>query len=342
MKFYPYVFTLFLLAGLYAADPLRIDPAAARLEQANATASVAGGALTIDFMPELEWPHAELHGKWDLSPYRELSAVFRNNGDSLIRLEWRISTPGGNWQKDSLTARIPLLPGEEKRVAIPLLRKASARDAFQLHGMKSIPVEIPAQSGIDVSNVVKMEFILPRGNRPRSITVDSLTASGEFRPVNRSLLPLLDRFGQYRHADWPGKTKSLNELKAAAEAEARELENNPAPAEWNRYGGWKNGPQLEATGAFRTARHDGRWTLVDPDGRLFFSIGMNHVNIGGVHSSTPLLRRNGWFEELPTPNEAVNWPFYFVRYIYSGDYSGNYAPGFSFVMHNLQLKYGKD
>ena len=59
-------------------------------------------------------------------------------------------------------------------------------------------------------------------------------------------------------------------------------------------------------------------------------------------SSTPLLRRNGWFEELPTPNEAVNWPFYFVRYIYSGDYSGNYAPGFSFVMHNLQLKYGKD
>lgn len=51
MKFYPYVFTLFLLAGLYAADPLRIDPAAARLEQANATASVAGGALTIDFTP---------------------------------------------------------------------------------------------------------------------------------------------------------------------------------------------------------------------------------------------------------------------------------------------------
>lgn len=166
MKFYPYVFTLFLLAGLYAADPLRIDPAAARLEQANATASVAGGALTIDFMPELEWPHAELHGKWDLSPYRELSAVFRNNGDSLIRLEWRISTPGGNWQKDSLTARIPLLPGEKKRVAIPLLRKASARDAFQLHGMKSIPVEIPAQSGIDVSNVVKMEFILPRATGP--------------------------------------------------------------------------------------------------------------------------------------------------------------------------------
>ncbi len=342
MKYFLPLSLLLPLAVFGTADPLRIDPAAARLEQANATASVAGGTLTIDFTPELEWPHAELHGKWDLSPYRELSAVFRNNGDSLIRLEWRISTPGGNWQKDSLTARIPLLPGEKKRVAIPLLRKASAKDAFQLHGMKSIPVEIPAQSGIDVSNVVKMEFILPRGNRPRSITVGSLTASGKFRPVNRSLLPLLDRFGQYRHADWPGKTKSLNELKAAAAAEARELEKNPAPAEWNRYGGWKNGPQLEATGAFRTARHGGRWTLVDPEGRLFFSIGMNHVNIGGVHSSTPLLRRNGWFEELPTPNEAVNWPFYFVRYIYSGDYSGNYSPGFSFVMHNLQLKYGKD
>lgn len=61
-----------------------------------------------------------------------------------------------------------------------------------------------------------------------------------------------------------------------------------------------------------------------------------------ARNSKATLRRNGWFEELPTPNEAVNWPFYFVRYIYSGDYSGNYAPGFSFVMHNLQLKYGKD
>lgn len=156
------------------------------------------------------------------------------------------------------------------------------------------------------------------------------------------MLPLLDRFGQYRHADWPGKTRSSDELKTTADAEARELEKNPAPTEWNCYGGWENGPHLEATGAFRTARYNGRWTLVDPEGRLFFSIGMNHVNIGGVHSSTPLLRRNGWFEELPSPNDPSNQPFYFVRYIYSGDYSGNYSAGFSFIMHNLYLKYGKD
>ena len=69
---------------------------------------------------------------------------------------------------------------------------------------------------------------------------------------------------------------------------------------------------------------------------------MTHVNSGGVHSSTPLLRRNGCFEELPSPNDAANRAFYFVRYIYTGDYSGNYSPGFSFVMHNLQLKYGKE
>lgn len=334
--------SLLPFAVLGGAAALRIDPGAAQLVQGNATASVRNGTLAIDFTPDREWPHAELHGKWDLSPYRELSAVFRNNGDSLIRLEWRICTPGGNWQKDSLTARIPLLPGEEKRVAIPLLRKAAAGDAFQLHGMKTIPVEVPAQSGIDASKVVKMEFILPRGNRPRSITVSNLTASGEFRPIRHSLLPLLDRFGQYRHADWPGKTKSLKELRASVNAEAQELEQMPAPADWNRFGGWESGPQLEATGAFRTARYNGRWALVDPDGRLFFSIGMNHVNIGGVHSSTPLLRRNGWFEELPTPNDGANRPFYFVRYIYSGDYAGNYSPGFSFIMHNLQLKYGKE
>ena len=43
------------------------------------------------------------------------------------------------------------------------------------------------------------------------------------------------------------------------------------------FGGWTGGPQLEATGAFRTARHGGRWTLVDPEGRLFFSIGSQNI-----------------------------------------------------------------
>jgi len=40
--------------------------------------------------------------------------------------------------------------------------------------------------------------------------------------------------------------------------------------------------QLEATGYFRTTRFRGRWALVDPDGHLFFSQGINHVTYAGT------------------------------------------------------------
>ncbi len=41
-----------------------------------------------------------------------------------------------------------------------------------------------------------------------------------------------------------------------------------APDSVNRYGSLADGPQLEATGFFRIAKHKGRWIMVDPDGRI--------------------------------------------------------------------------
>lgn len=49
-------------------------------------------------------------------------------------------------------------------------------------------------------------------------------------------------------------------------------------ATFDRFGGWADGPKSEATGAFRTEKKDGRWWLVDPDGNLFFSLGVQAVN----------------------------------------------------------------
>ena len=39
-------------------------------------------------------------------------------------------------------------------------------------------------------------------------------------------------------------------------AEEKELSAATRPGEWNEYGGWRNGPQLEATGHFRVEKYD--------------------------------------------------------------------------------------
>lgn len=51
------------------------------------------------------------------------------------------------------------------------------------------------------------------------------------------------------------------------------------PVQLDPYGGWRS-RQREARGFFYTEQVDGRWWLVDPDGCLFLSIGVNAVRAG--------------------------------------------------------------
>ena len=88
-------------------------------------------------------------------------------------------------------------------------------------------------------------------------------------------LPFVDKFGQFAHGKWKGKVRSYDELRADLAAEQGKLQG--APSSWDEYGGWSEGPQLEATGHFRTEKVDGKWWLVTPSGHLFYSLGINVV-----------------------------------------------------------------
>ncbi len=65
----------------------------------------------------------------------------------------------------------------------------------------------------------------------------------------------------------------LDELQQRKQEEAADLAAHPGPDDWDLYGGWKNGPQLTASGRFRVEKIDAHWWLVDPQGRLFWSTG---------------------------------------------------------------------
>jgi hypothetical protein len=66
--------------------------------------------------------------------------------------------------------------------------------------------------------------------------------------MNTTLFPFVDKFGQYIHTDWPGKTKTVEDILIQRDEEFKDLVENPTPGDWDVYGGWNSGPQLEATG----------------------------------------------------------------------------------------------
>ncbi len=134
--------------------------------------------------------------------------------------------------------------------------------------------------------------------------------------------PLIDQFGQYAHADWPGKARSIGDLRKAWETEDRALNSEPATA--CPYGGFPN-TRAKGTGFFRVEQIDGRWWFVDPDGHLFFSSGVNGV---GNAAATRVQGREDLFAAMPPnplPGAAGNFYAWNLQRRYGADWRPKWA-----------------
>ncbi len=70
-----------------------------------------------------------------------------------------------------------------------------------------------------------------------------------------------------------------------------DLKRHPGVPHFNKYGGWADGPTLEATGWFRTEKYKGKWWLVDPEGKLFLAHGIHSVRNPGSGGVDHMLKR---------------------------------------------------
>ena len=295
------------------------------------------------------WPGITIRapeGRWDLSRFSHLSVDLRNVDDHDIDIYVRVDNPGANGRDHCMTERIGTQPDQRVTITLPLKRQAS-RD-FGLFAMKGYPQGLYAEGGIDPANVVA--FTIFNDNQPAQdnrFEIVGIRAFGTYRRppwmdmAKEDFFPCIDRFGQFIHSEWPGKIRSEDDLAAARAAEDADLAAHPAPPGWNRWGGWADGPRLDATGAFRTAKHDGRWWLVDPDGHLFFSVGVTCVDFGGAQ--TPIDGRETWFADLPTDPAD---PLSAFRASHGKSWGGGYYAGkspvqFNFTAANLFRKYGE-
>ncbi len=100
------------------------------------------------------------------------------------------------------------------------------------------------------------------------------------------LTGLVDEFGQNAKIRTPLTIDSTDELRILADAELAQLDTSTGMADRSRFGGFKDGPKLPATGFFRTEKVNGKWWLVDPDGYLFFSHGPANVRMANMTTIT--------------------------------------------------------
>ncbi len=117
--------------------------------------------------------------------------------------------------------------------------------------------------------------------------------------------PVVDQFGQWIPVDWPGKIKSLEQLKKVWAEEETTL--RPGDFNYCPYGGYL-GTKAKATGFFRVEQIEGKWWFIDPDGHFFFSSGSNCMWAG--NDDARIEGRESYFAQLPPANLATALPGY--------------------------------
>lgn len=337
------------LGGVLAAgaeDPmtvvvdLALPASRARITANEATLSPATAAvLRVTTHAKASWPGVTVrppNEEWDFSHAQRLLVHIRNPGAEPLELNVRVDDAK---RDQAAHGRGSIAPGSTGVVEVRLNTLP-----FRLtHPLKLISMRGGPGTGQELDNAhIKRLFIFmakPKQSHQFELLRIETANSGPIPTFDADkFLPFVDEFGQFKQGDWPGKLHSADEFATRMKAEDADLAAHPAPADRDAYGGWAAGPKLEATGYFRTTKHDGRWWLVDPDGRLFWSQGMDCMRSS---METPLTGRTNYFAWLP-PRNGEFGPFYAKRgrasVGYYKDLPRNEA--FNFVGANLLRKYG--
>lgn len=204
---------------------------------------------------------------------------------------------------------VVLKPGESDKLEILFLHKVDKTIPY-FSNMDGVPGGgLYIWDPVDPRdlNTIQIEI---QAYAPVTITFGNITAlgnylTGEQVASKEGFFPFIDEYGQYKHNGWPGKTHSDKDLEKNLKEEMKELALLEGPDCFDKYGGWENGPTLKATGNFYVEKVDGSWWLVDPEGKLFWSHGVNCAGFGS--GNTQISGRENYFTGLSNADSRYNF-----------------------------------
>jgi hypothetical protein len=313
------------------------------IETKDAQASVTeAGTLRVEAGHTAPWPSVALkapEGRWNLSPYEYILLEVANRGKERVTVHCRVDNPGADGTNRCITDQVAIDPEAIQTLTVRIFPVPWKLDKpLELVGMRGAPVHA---GKIDTADVTQLLLFLDHPKTDCVFEIDNIRAGGRVEILDAStFLPFIDELGEYSHKDWPGKTHTVEELAAQGRAEEEDLKAHTRPKNWTKYGGWADGPKLKATGFFRVQKHKGKWWLVDPTGKLFWSHGIDCVR---PVNATPITDRERYFRNLPGKDSTFA-QFYGEAARAPLGYYKDHAPyrTYDFTRANLLRKYGED
>lgn len=300
----------------------------------SAVASLSNGTLSVSFSATWSpWITIPVGGI-DLGDRVGLAVPVTNTGREDLILRGTLDNKG------LVSGIVVVPPGRTDTLGIVFRRSASSKPAYidaLLPGLAGLPGGFnSASTFVDPSRLQSLKIFVLEATSAKTFLLGDVYGWGAFSYPSEASLgpggtfhPFIDSFGQFRHEDWEGKTRTESQMTAEGTAEGLELDRWGILPDRDAYGGWSAGPTLRATGHFRTEKVGGKWWFVTPEGHLFWSFGTDVAFGAGtiVGDGT----RASWFREVPAGASAA--PFH-------GSVGGKAT--FDFGSWNLLRKYGSE
>lgn len=331
---------------------------------------------------------------WDWSQYEDFSLAFDigNLGDYSVQLHLGVSDISGR----SYTRSVNIAKGKASTYYSKMhghdleSPKTDAGENVELNlssGLRSNPatwegddtqfVWMWGTKNLNLKGIKSITLSVDHNLHNKEITIDNVRLI-QNPPLNpKYLYKIVDKYGQNATVEFPGKIHNDAEMVAQIKEETAILNGGEKIADRSAYSGWKKGPKLEATGYFRTEKVDGKWSIVDPDGYLYFATGIDIIRLSNSttmtgydfdqskivqrsaddttpEDSTGLNRvsdeavptrklvsetRANMFEWLPSYDDELGNHFGYRREAHSGPLE--HGEVFSFYSANLERKYGE-
>ncbi|WP_026958310.1 beta-galactosidase [Aliagarivorans taiwanensis] len=325
--------------------------------------------LDVTFTTESEYPNVAFRAAqpWDWSDKGDINLGFdiENPTDEAIQIYVRVDQAEHNaWGgtadgvNDSMVSYMTLAPNSTSTYYMPLEQltgdqESGMRGEPPKAGYNAKPISYSwGEANLNKDSIYTIQLFLMQPTKEHRIIVDELRLVPNLASDSSRFAGIMDEFGQFTGAEWDLKVHDEKELIADAKSELTNLGKAKPMADRSKFGGWAEGPKLEATGFFRAEKLDDQWALVDPEGHLYFMTGVDNIRmvdtytITGVDYDDVATRSNpqvgselryNMFEWLPEYDSPLADAYTHVPYVHRGAMEKGEV--ISFYWANVMRKY---
>lgn len=374
-----------LISVLYDfEDTEQLQHIIAKNAQFSQVKNDSNNVLEVNFLSEVNYKAnitLKAASPWDVSGHQDVAIAvdITNHSDASTPLYVKA------FDQNDHQSRSTVVPASSSQTYYIVL---SGDELDQNTGIRSNPKywltdyqQIEWRGGkkdLDLHHITAVEFQVGGSLVDKHLSFDNVRLITPKDVISDYLVSLVDQFGQNAKHHFNGKVNSVEQLQQRSAQEIAQLEKAPRLADRSQFNGWVNGPKLEATGYFRVDKYQDKWTLVDPDGYLFFSNGIANIRMANTstitgydfdpasiniklatdltpedslglnqvdHQALPSRKlvsalRSNMFSWLPSYDEPLGQNFGYRRSVHTGPVPSGET--FSFYRANLQRKFAEN